>query len=507
MMPQIVECPKCAKKLNAPDKLAGMRVACPACQAPVSIPPIQAPKQPSAPARVAGVGTPAAANPAAAQTAAVIQCPHCTKKFKGSAQLQGKNIRCPACSKDFTARLQSVAAPPIKSAPVARPPIAPAIARPQGLPARPLASPLVANTQAKAVAPKKPAVPTPARSLSFSGGRPRMLYLVFALAFLPLIFQTLSNKAELEERLTHTFAAHPDIESKLDSLKSTSDFFALLPDGRIEGAHLSYYTRVHWAYAAIAAAGFFVVCWLLFDPGKATIAQWFIVLGVTGTVGIVSLLAFQWIADVTQGVWLTGGSVLVLLFYIVKFIGFSYSAAADPHTNFWLSFFGFTFGVGLCEEVTKALPVIVWLGEDKKLDWRAACILGLASGVGFGVVEGIMYSGEHYNGLMSADIYLTRFISCVALHATWTAAVCLMAVRNLSGFNTSEATDWTLHLLLIISVPAIMHGLYDTLLKKGFDGYALAVALASFAWLAFMLERARSSDEEYTPRRVARAAA
>jgi RsiW-degrading membrane proteinase PrsW (M82 family) len=333
-----------------------------------------------------------------------------------------------------------------------------------------------------------------------------MLYLVFALAFLPLIFQTLSNNAELEERLTHTFAAHPDIEAKLDSLKSTADFYALLPDGRIEGAHLSYFTRVHWAYAAIAAVGFFVACWLLFDPGKATISQWLIVLAVTATVGIISLLAFQWIAAVTQGVWLTGGSVLVILFYIVKFIGFSYSAAADPSTNFWLSFLGFTFGVGLCEEITKALPVIVWLGEDKKLDWRAACILGLASGVGFGVVEGIMYSGEHYNGIMSADIYLTRFISCVALHATWTAAVCLMAVRNLTGFNTSEATDWTLHLLMIISVPAIMHGLYDTLLKKGFDGYALAVALASFAWLAFMLERARSSDEEYSPRRVARVA-
>src|SRR4051812_39841353 len=108
-MPQIVGCPKCAKKLNAPDKLAGMRVACPACQTAVSIPPLQAPRQqtptqqPSAQPRVA-------TNPTLAQTAAVIQCPHCTKKFKGSTQLQGKNIRCPACSKDFTVRPQTGAA-------------------------------------------------------------------------------------------------------------------------------------------------------------------------------------------------------------------------------------------------------------------------------------------------------------------------------------------------------------------------------------------------------------
>lgn len=334
-----------------------------------------------------------------------------------------------------------------------------------------------------------------------------MLYLVFALAFVPLVFQTLSTKSDLKQRLAHTFASHPDIEPKLETLKSTADLFALFPDGRIEGAHLSYYSRAHWVYAAISAAAFFGICWLLFDPGRATVIQWFIVLSVTGTVGIVSLLAFQWIADVTQGVWITGHSVLVLLFYIVKFIGFSYRAALDDDTGFLLSFLGFTCGVGLCEEVTKALPVIVWLGEDKKLDWRAACILGLASGIGFGVVEGIMYSSQHYNGLVSGDVYLTRFISCVALHATWTAAVCLMAVRNLSGFNTSEATDWSLHLLMIISVPAVMHGLYDTLLKKGFDGYALAVALASFAWLAFMLERARSGDEEYAPRRIVRATA
>src|SRR6476660_154006 len=99
-MPQIIECPKCAKKLNAPDKLAGMRVACPACKAAVSIPPInpapnqQTPlRQVNAPSQVAAAGKPSATNPATVPSVVVIQCPHCTKKFKGSAQLQGKSIR------------------------------------------------------------------------------------------------------------------------------------------------------------------------------------------------------------------------------------------------------------------------------------------------------------------------------------------------------------------------------------------------------------------------------
>jgi RsiW-degrading membrane proteinase PrsW (M82 family) len=523
-VPQIIECPNCAKKLNAPDKLAGMRVACPACKAAVSIPPLK--KAPNEPAATRPANSPSVAQPQGPPTPAIIQCSHCAKKFKGSAQLQGKRMRCPACNVEFTVRLQRPATPaaknvipaataavtpPAKAKPLTPPTLAPVprSTAPGRLPqpANSLVAPLAASAQFKPGLAKKPVTHESARTSLFSSGRPRLLYLVFAIAFVPLVFQTLGSPGNFEERLTHTFASHPDIESKLETLKSKADLFALFPEGRIEGAHLSYFTRTHWLYAAIAASLFLGVCWLLFDPGKATIPHWLIVFAVTATVGIVSLLAFQWIAVVTQGVWVTGRSVIVLLFYIVKFIGFSYSAAMDENTGFWLSFFGFTFGVGLCEEITKALPVIVWLGEDKKLDWRAACILGLASGVGFGVVEGIIYAGDHYNGVASVDIYLTRFISCVALHATWTAAVCLMAARNLSGFNTSEATDWAMHLLMIISVPAILHGLYDTLLKKGMEGYALAIALASFAWLAFLIERARSDDPVPASRRPGRAVA
>jgi hypothetical protein len=51
-------------------------------------------------------------------------------------------------------------------------------------------------------------------------------------------------------------------------------------------------------------------------------------------------------------------------------------------------------------------------------------------------------------------------------------------------------------LLLLISVPMTLHGLYDTLLKREMKVYALLVAVASFVWLVFLIERARSGDEE-----------
>jgi RsiW-degrading membrane proteinase PrsW (M82 family) len=533
-MPQIIQCPKCAKKLSAPDQLAGKQVACPACAAPVSIPALKAttptqrsPSQPAgAAAKAAATAQPSAtranpskpgapqpaAKPAVPPNAAVVRCPHCAKAFTGPVQLNGKTIPCPACNKQFTVVLAPAASATSPAAPAAQPvparplPGHPALATRPPL-GRPPASPISSTASQKSAAAAKSSNPAAARRFALAGRRPRLLYLLFALAFIPLVLQTLGSQGDVAERLTHTFAAHPEIEPKLESVKSKADLYALFPDGRIEGAHVSYFTHIHWVYAAIAALAFFGVTWFLFDPGKASVPQWVIVFAFTATVGIISLLAFQWMAQITDGVWITGRGIIMLLFYIVKFIGFSYSAASDPDTGFLLSFFGFTFGVGLCEEITKALPVIVWLGEDKKLDWRAACVLGLASGIGFGVVEGIIYAGDHYNGMASADIYITRFVSCVALHATWTAAVALMAVRNLGGFNTSEATEYGVHLLMIISVPAIMHGLYDTLLKKGFEGYALLVALASFAWLAFLLERARSLDEESAPRRAIRVTA
>ena len=57
-----------------------------------------------------------------------------------------------------------------------------------------------------------------------------------------------------------------------------------------------------------------------------------------------------------------------------------------------MSFLGFTAGVGFCEEVCKAIPLLVYYREPNKQTWRGAFLWGLASGVGFGVAEGIMTS-------------------------------------------------------------------------------------------------------------------
>jgi RsiW-degrading membrane proteinase PrsW (M82 family) len=180
----------------------------------------------------------------------------------------------------------------------------------------------------------------------------------------------------------------------------------------------------------------------------------------------------------------------------VKFIGFSYRAALNPENGFWASFFGFTCGVGLCEELCKAIPVLIFLRGNTHAGWRAACLVGLASGVGFGVSEGITYSSDSYNGVATGLTYLVRFASCVALHAAWAGAVGLLMSQNQDylGDGGFDASDAGYFLVYYLSLAMVLHGLYDTLLKKDYELWALSIAAVSFGWLAWLVWRCRSAE-------------
>lgn len=548
-MPQSLLCPHCARKLTAPDHLAGKRVACPSCRGAVDVPRSSfAPREAEsgASAGASSATKSGAVTSAASADVIVVACPQCAKKLKAPPSFAGKRVKCPACQAVVAipgSQAVSPSAAPAPAAPVAKPGVptrdtaasrveppvdddgeyelepplpgladlAAAAEASASIPANRLSNPnapAASSPKAAGPAPKgrsasanavSSAAATSQRATSSTraGRRPRFLYLLFALALVPLGVQTIManrDEAEFEERLARTISAQPEIAEKLVEATSDDEFFAMAPDGRIVGAHLPHHTWVHWLYGFLAAAVFLFVIRGLFEPGESTVVQLLLAMAITATVGIVSLLMFQFLAEWSQGVWVRGRGIVVLLFYIVKFIGFSYHAALDPENGFFLSLLGFTFGVGLCEEITKVIPAIGLLGDQKRLDWRAPCALGLASGVGFGVAEGIMYSSDMYNGVAYGDIYLTRFISCVALHAVWAAAASIFAAERIKNDNASEMSDVFTAALMAIAVPALLHGLYDTLLKRDMPGYALVAAAASFVWLAFVIERARGFD-------------
>lgn len=324
-------------------------------------------------------------------------------------------------------------------------------------------------------------------------------YLFLSLSLIPLVLSTLtpSDPKDVENRFKSTIAHLSKDEqarlNRMDEEPITMDKLVMsFPDHRVEGSYLPRDTWVHWGFALASACAFLTLLALLF-PMHGTSAGGLAATGAfTGTAGIFLLLAFQWAAIYTQGVWVRGSGMVVLIFMVVKFIGFSYSAALDPDSGFLLSAMGFTCGVGFCEEVCKMIPLAWHFKERAKLDWRGACLWGLASGVGFGVSEGITYASNYYNGVHTGEIYLVRFISCVGLHAIWGGAAGITLYYRQYALQAAEGFFGHLwEFLQIVFVPMVLHGLYDTLLKKEMEGMALVAALASFGWLAYQIERMR----------------
>jgi RsiW-degrading membrane proteinase PrsW (M82 family) len=454
-------------------------------------------------------------------------CTACGKSFKVKDDLAGRRAKC-TCGQVVTVPLPEP--PPLpeeaaeedifafKDEPVAAAPVrrvAPPVAVGAG------ASSHVARGSSMTVAPAAmslPPIPT-APSLqtrlhaqqlairSKESATRRFAYLLLLAALLPLVWSTLhKDDWDFEDVLSRTVENHPDAQKKIGELMESEtatmdDLFNALPDHRLAGSHLSHDTYMHWLYALLSSAGFSALILGIF-PGSIKRLGWMLLVGLfTATIGIFLLLGFQWVADWTQGFWVRGRSILVLLFYIVKFIGYSYRAALDPESGFILSTVGFTLGVGLCEELVKAFPVLFHYQttQDNRWPWRTACMVGFLSGIGFGVSEGIHYSSNMYNGVTAGDAYLVRFISCVALHAVWSGAAAVFIFRHQAQLQGSEnvfggAVTW----VAMVAVPMVLHGLYDTLLKKDHPGWALATAAVSFVWLIYQIEGARRDypDEE-----------
>lgn len=426
----------------------------------------------------------------------------CGKRLQAKDTLAGKRVKCPACGQELLLpTLEEIAAQEFLME-------APAEAESAPPPSDPLEreAPLRPERRRRKV---QPCIPSPAKayrdlSPAQNAGR-RPWHWLLALALIPLGFSLLGaskDGANLEDRLLETVRkAPPDVQARLARLDhpTLDDVLTALPNQRLDGAHLPRKTWVHWLYAGLATVLFVGLLVFLTTSQEAELRS---LLGIglfTGTIGILFLLLVQFLAEWTQGFWMTGRSIVLILFYIAKFIGFSYRSALDADTNWVLSFLGFTCGVGFCEEVCKALPLLVHYRDRPTLKWRGAFLWGLASGIGFGIAEGIMYASSYYNGIAPAGIYVVRFISCVALHAIWSASVGLTLDQRQAWIQAELSWyEFFPPVVAIVGIPMLLHGLYDTLLKREMTTLALVVAGVSFLWLAWQIA-GRVSGEEATP--------
>ena len=90
-----------------------------------------------------------------------------------------------------------------------------------------------------------------------------------------------------------------------------------------------------------------------------------------------------------------------------------------------------------------------------------------------------------------------RFVSCVVLHAAWATAAGITLFRRQNLLHDSEHWFQTiLTLVALLIVPMVLHGLYDTLLKKEHEAMALLVAVVSVGWLAWNIEQMLKWERE-----------
>ena len=422
-----------------------------------------------------------------------VNCP-CGRTLRARDEQAGRRCKCPGCGNTIEVPFPAPAELPKAAAGSAGVrdalhEIAAAAAE-----ARASATPGWTAPPAPAAAPVPvAAIPVyPAQQLS-TGDPPwrAKLYWLLLLLILPLAWSTLAGPTDPAELLDRTIEAHPELEEQIVAAEEgeadIEDVLDALPGNKLVGALHARGSWFHWVYALISGLMFFGVI-LLASPGKSRES---IELGAepdvkrlhllwaglfTGTLGVVLLVALQ-----VAGLFCCLGAL--------------YLAALHPDAPFGASLLGFVLGVGFCEEGIKAMPVIWRMYRPTYLSWQGACLLGMASGAGFGVSEGIHYSTNYYNGLSGAEDYVLRFTSVAGLHVLLSGACGILLHRHQRHLDEgSDWADWLLTMAAIITVPMVLHGLYNTLLKKDFTVIALFIWGACFAWLAYLIESSRKRE-------------
>lgn len=159
--------------------------------------------------------------------------------------------------------------------------------------------------------------------------------------------------------------------------------------------------------------------------------------------------------------FLTQGFVILIWGFRLPLLNPFYYFIAEG-TPFPLTVLGYTLGVGVTEEFAKMIPLIIILRKAKEpLIPQTIVYYALMSGIAFGVWEGIKYQREvnaEFEYDASFFLNILRLTSLPFLHACW----CGIAGYFLSFAHLYPKYRRGLY-VLALAIPAIIHGLYDSL--------------------------------------------
>ena len=164
-------------------------------------------------------------------------------------------------------------------------------------------------------------------------------------------------------------------------------------------------------------------------------------------------------------------------------ISFFYSLTESEYWIFRL--IGYVFGVGLCEEFVKAVPVLLLIRRSKEPYIPQSLVFyGLMSGIAFGVFEGVQYQMTVNTQLDYSSAFfmnVARLTSLPFFHAVW-AGICAYFL----SFSVLYPKYRMSLYFLAIFIPAFLHGLYDTL---GWSIFGLVLTLLSVVLLMSYLKQ------------------
>ncbi|MDR0712694.1 MAG: PrsW family intramembrane metalloprotease [Bacteroidales bacterium] len=171
--------------------------------------------------------------------------------------------------------------------------------------------------------------------------------------------------------------------------------------------------------------------------------------------------------------------------HLPKWPGISLLYSFTESSSFLLRLIGFIFGVGLLEEAAKVAPLllIVYRAKEPYVP-QSLVFYGLMSGIAFGVFEGVQYQMTVNTQLDYANAFfmnVARLTSLPFLHAIWAG----MAGYFIAFANLYPKYRLSLY-LLAVAIPAVIHGLYDTL---GWNILGLLLTLMSVILLMAYLKQ------------------
>lgn len=260
-------------------------------------------------------------------------------------------------------------------------------------------------------------------------------------------------------------------------------------------------TAWHYVLALLASLLFLWAIPFLFGGAREDAKSRLGIFLFTGGIGMLVLHGIHWLAVKSRYYAFDGTIDASFFWHLIRLIDVSNTLVDSEDVSFPVRLFACTVGTGLPEEFVKIIPVCFVLQSRVLADWKDAMIAGLVSGAAFGIAEGIVYSEHRYNGVASIEMYATRFISCVGIHAAWTGIAAILIERKRQAVFVNENVFINIIMILVYISPLMfVHGLYNAFVFSDMPALALLVDLLSVGLLSFIIHRKQAESRATTLR-------